>query len=367
MRVNIPFLFPAVIVEDDEQVQTFEGDWAELEIPDASDAPRVCVVEGYTGHGFPYEIDIRKVGDRFYRPKLAISSSDYFPLDDGSDRMSTHNLGSLVRTYHFCNGNDQKALPDRLDQIVRFINRPDRRVLAWDGRAEAIAAIEHAIRDLVVVDGQVWEPCGEPRICVELFWSPPTVSVVFKGTDERPANGVACIFPIDQAEAALAMVEEASMDQRLLEGQQQRPGGVLENRRPWTAGEVAVPTVTYVDPDAVGSRARDAVVAARTALSDILARTPLENYRRPLINAWLDFRDAVGAAEVNPDDWRMDELFHTWQATTNAIEREPPQEVERIGSHARMRSRYEMEAYRNSWRRAVGVGMAAASEQRHLR
>jgi hypothetical protein len=370
MRVNIPFLYPAVVMEDDEQVQTFEGDWAELELPDAYDAARVCVAEGYTGQGFPYEIEIRKVGDRFYRPKLAIRSQDYFPLDDGSDRMTTQNLGTLVRSYFFGNGSDRKALPDRMDQIVRFINRPDRTVLAWDGRTEAMAAIEHAIQDLVVVDGQVWEPCGKPRICVDMSCSPPKVSVVFEGIDERTANSAVCVFPIDQAEAALAMVEEASMiqPQPLPQGQRQGIGGNVENRRLWTVVEVAVPTVTYVDPDALGSHVGEAVVAARTALKAILSRTPLENYSRPLINAWLDFRDAVGAAEVNPDEWRMDELFRTWQATTDAIGREPRGEVDQPGAQEGMRSRYELEAYRNNWRREFGVGMAAApSGQRQLR
>ncbi|MNW00335.1 hypothetical protein D3C71_1958110 [compost metagenome] len=64
----------------------------------------------------------------------------------------------------------------------------------------------------------------------------------------------------------------------------------------------------------------------------------------------------------------MDELFRTWQATTDAIGREPRGEVDQPGAQAGMRSRYELEAYRNNWRREFGVGMAAApSGQRQLR
>lgn len=368
MRVNIPFLYPAVIIEDDEQVQTFEGDWAELELPDASDAQRVLVAEGYTDHGFPYEIEIRKIGDTFYRPKLSIRSHNYFPIDDGSDRMTTQNLGSLVRTHHFGNTNGRSALPDRLDQIVRFINRPDRRVLAWDGRTEALAALEDAIRAFIVVDGQIWEPCGEPMICVDTSSNPPNVTVVFKRIDERPIDSASCILPIDQSELVLAMVEEACMNQAPQEGGRHGIGGNVENRRPWTVGEVAVPTVTYVDPDALGSHVGEAVVAARAALKYFLGRTPLEDHSRQLINAWLDFRDAVGAAEVNPDLWRMDELFRTWEMTADALARDLQGELGQRGEQAGMRSRYEMEAYRNSWRREFGVGMAATpSGQRHLR
>lgn len=353
MRVNVPFLYPAVVVEDEEQVQTFEGDWTELEIHDASDAPLVCSMEGFTIEGMPYEIEVRKVGDRFYRPKVSISGKTYAPIDDGSDRVTTHNLGMIVPTYHFGNGNGQDAFPDRLDQIVRFIDRPDRPVLAWDGRADALVALEHATRDLVVVDGQIWEPCGEPRLSVNLFWSPAIASVVFVGPEARSPNGYECLFPVDQVDGIRAMVEEASMDPRMLHGQQQRPGRtVAEARNPWTITDVAIPAVPFVDASLMTDPTRDAIISAKTGLADVLARTPLERFTMPLILAWVQFRDAVEAAEDNPDESRMEALFEAWGLANEAIGREPPPRHGVIGEAPaeRLRSRYEMAAYRDHWR-----------------
>lgn len=364
MRVTVPFLYPAVVVEDDERVQTFEGDWTELEIHDASDAPQVCAIEGFTIEGMPYEIEVRKVGDRFYRPKVSISGEIYAPIDDGSDRVTTHNLGMIVPTFRFGNGNGQTPFPDRLDQIVRFIDRPDRPVLAWDGRAEALAALEQATRDLVVVDGQIWEPCGEPRLSVDLFWSPAIASVVFVGPEARAPNGYQCLFPVDQADGMRAMVEEASIDPRMLVGQQHRPGrAVAEGRNPWTIADVAIPAVTYVDASLMTDPTRDAIASAKRGLADVLARTPLERFTRPLIMAWVDFRDAVEAVEDNPDESRMERLFEAWKIANDAIGREPPPRNGVIGEAPaeRMRSRYEMDAYRDHWQRwAAGPALTFA-------
>lgn len=365
MRVNVPFLYPALVVEDDEQVQTFEGDWTELEIHDASDASLVCAMEGFTIEGMPYEIEVRKVGDRFYRPKVSISGNTYAPIDDRSDRVTTHSLGMIVPTYHFGNGNGQNAFPDRMDQIVRFINRPDRPVLAWDGRAESLAALEDATRELVVVDGQIWEPCGEPKLSVDLFWSPAVASVVFVGPEARSTSGYQCLFPVDQVDVMRALVEEASMDPRMLVGQQQRPGrNVPEGRSAWTIADVAIPTVTYVDPSLMTDPTRDAIASAKRGLADVLARNALERFTRPLIMAWVDFRDAVEAAEDNPDEARMERLFEAWHIANDAIGREPPPRNGVMGEAPaeRLRSRYEMEANRDRWERWV-AGPALALEQ----
>jgi hypothetical protein len=369
MRVNVPFLYPVVIMDNDGEVQAFEGDWAELEIYDASDAQQLCAIEGFTVEGIPYEIDVRKVGDQFYRPRLSVSSTIYAPIEDGSDRVTTQNLGAIIRTFHFGNGNAQQAFPDRLDQIVGVIDRPKRGPLVRDGREEAVATLEEAVRGLVVVDGQIWEPCGEPKIIVDIFWSPATVSVVFSGPETRPASGYTSLFPVDQADVMRAMVEEASVEPRLLVGQQHRPGrAVAEGRNPWTMADVPLPMVTYSDPSLLADPTLEAIASAKRGLLDILSRTSLERYTRPFIMAWVDFRDSVEAVEEQADELRMEEMFESWQIANDVALREPILRNGNMGMGEipaeRMRSRYEMEAYRARWRGAVAVPGVSFAQDR---
>ncbi|MDW9478857.1 hypothetical protein GOB57_09185 [Sinorhizobium meliloti] len=325
-------------------------------------------MEGYSAEGAPYEIEVRKVRNRFYRPKLSIRYDEYRPLDDGSDRLAAGSLGTLVPTFHFGNGDGQNAYPDRLDQTIRFIGRPqrDRRVITSHAREDVLANIREAARDLVVVDGQVWERCGEPKLCVDLFWSPPSVSVVFEGPEARSPSGIACLFPMDQGDPMRAMLEEASSDPRLLVGKQEKRPRVIEDRMPWTTADVLIPRVTYVDPGLLADPRKEIVAAARNALRDILA-APLERYTRSLILAWVDFRDAVETAEQNAAHSNIELVLDTWQIANETVLREPSPRngVMREAPAERLRSRYELEAYRDRWQLATNVPAAKLAQRQH--
>ncbi|MBY3433269.1 hypothetical protein HFN89_03705 [Rhizobium laguerreae] len=323
MRVTFPFLYSATSIENGQPVVGHRGDWAEIDLPDASDAPRVCTVEGYSPEGVPYLVEVRKLDGQFYRPKLSVRMNDYFPIDDGSDRFNVRNIGEFVPSFFFGNaGNGQTPIADRPDQIIRYIEGAENaRAAVTDEKAETLARIEGALANLVVVDGEVWEPCAEPKLFADIFFSPPNVMIGFHEEVRRTPNGIACVMPLDQIHSFTGLLQEASAEASMASGRQERTPGVVEDRKRWTVNDVQLPEITFLDDTLLGDPTEQALEAARLSSRDILGRTDLQGFRRPFILAWLDFRDAIDAAAADRSKDNMEAMFLHWNHATELLEK----------------------------------------------
>jgi hypothetical protein len=351
MQIRIPFLYGITTVENGQEVAGFDGDWAVVDIPDASDAPKLCLVEGYSSDGIPYLIEVRKMDRNYYRPRLWVLTREYSPIDDGSDRLTVRNIGLLFPTTFFGNGpNAARPAVDRLDQVVQFLEAeggPRADVVA-STREAAVARIAETIQShrLVLVDGEIWERCHEPRLAMNLSFSPPEAKVVFLDFHEREFEGFACLYRLDQAEVYQAAIEAAASDRNLLATSRPVLGGQC---RPWTPASVNAPSVLYVAAELLANPRKAILAAAKTALRDILGAQHLEVFSKAFIGEWVDFRDALSAA-AESSNADIEVLFWKWESSLLALEREPERENCRYATPAaRLRCRSELEASRTSW------------------
>ncbi|MCS4089720.1 hypothetical protein [Rhizobium sp. BK176] len=364
MRVTFPFLYSATSIENGEIAPCHKGGWAEFDIPDASEAPRVCDIEGFSPEGIPYLIEVRKMDGQFYRPKLSIQSASYFPIDDGSDRVNLRTIGSLVPSYFLRNGEGQTPLPDRRDQIVRYIESEENtRATVTDERETTLETIAAALENLVVVNGEVWERCPEPRLFADLFHAPPKVGIVFEPEGERSPKGVASIMPVDQTHSFMCMLEEACAAEALRRAQQEQEGR-NEHRRQWTMRDLPTFSLEVFDETLLSDPTRQGLEAAKRSLNDILGHADLKGFKRPVVIEWLNFRDALEKAEADPSKENMESMFMHWANTTEFLERSLAEEVPAgynngsEGVACRIRSKREAEAYREGfWRVHDGLVM----------
>jgi hypothetical protein len=369
MRVTFPFLYSATSIQNGQTVVCYQGDWAELDLPDASDAPRVCDVEGFSPEGIPYLIEVRKMDGQFYRPKLSIRSDSYYPIDDGSDRVTLRKIGDLVPSFFFGNGAGQTPVADRREQIVRYIESEENaRATVADEKAMTLETIAAGLANLVIVNGEVWEPCPEPKLSADIFFSPPVVSIAFEPEGQRTPNGITSIMPLDQTHSFLRLLEEASAADALRVGQQERG----PDRKTWTVKDLQLPSIEVFDDSLLTDPTQQALKAAKLSLNDILGRADLKEFRRPFINEWLDFRDAIDAAVANPSKDNMESMFMHWTYATELLEKSLAEEVPR-GYHSgsqqvgyRIRSLREAEAFREGfWRVHDGPVVDLAERQQN--
>nr|WP_250807864.1 hypothetical protein [Neorhizobium tomejilense] len=326
MIIRFPYLYTATFQTADprqglNQEREVRGDWAELEVRDIDpeSAPLFCQVEGFGSGGVPYLIEVRKIGNRYFRPKLVVPDMPYRPLEDGSDRLSAHDLGQLVplaTSHHFrgrIEGVDDNHSADRYREILAVIdNQPIHRLIVHDDRQDVIARHEQATRQLVVIDGMVWEQCLEPRLSIDIGASLPQ-AVVSVPLPDRPLRPNSQCFPLGMADRIRDMLQEALDDPAF------ETYPAAQNRRPqWTIDEVQVPQVTYYDASLGKAPWKEVVGVARESFKEFPSGG-FEVYSKDYIVAWVDFRDALRRAEADLTKQAVEEVMATWsRAAENA-------------------------------------------------
>jgi hypothetical protein len=322
MQIRFPFLYNALYRADERHIGEhggIRGNWAEVDVAEYSEGETTlaCQVEGFGPSGVPYLVEVRKIGSGYFRPKLSVEDNPYTPLDDGCDRLTALELGTVVplAQSQFLRpaagtGPNASRVADRYSEIIAVIEgQPDTRDVINDNMNEAIAAHVRAAANLVIVDGMVWERCQMPRLVVDMDCRRPKVAVAVPLWHHAPPPNQQS-FPLGMAHRITQLLEDAAADGEYLDSR--AVGGV---RPDWKVEDIALPNVTLCDPSMSVLPRREAVDVASEAFKSYPS-TDFARYSRDYIYAWVEMRDALVAAkaDTNPESARR--VMEAWKTTS---------------------------------------------------